>query len=721
MLDSPATFATTPVPPRDNLVGFLAGLRQRRRTFIAVLVLVPLCAWFALRQVTPVYTATGALIYEPAGYKVRELQSILREDPTTEGMMVSQAEILQSLHIAAQVAQRGNLFDNPEFNPSLRPSGLLSLLSGGDPAPDSNSIGPVVDPNRNRVLQATRAALHAAPVHFSHVIEVSFTAGDAHVAAAAVNNAMDAYIKEQYGAKRRAVENATKLMEARAAQLRAKVRDAEERMSAYRADHGLSHGMHAGVDTEEITHLTEDLAKAQADRAAADARLDAARGNAGATALAGISPSVSKLREQREQIAGQIQAQRGTLGSAHPVVQSLNRQLGDAERALAAETARVVAATAAEQRAAGERVTALEAVLRQARIAAEAAARSAIPLEDTSRDLEAARGQLQALLDRMQQTTQQIAVEAAEAHEISLALPPDRPSYPKTMPAMAAAAIAAVVLGLLLIYVLQLTDRTLHGGEEVRLATGLGCLALVPEVGRRALGHIKVYDYAAARPLTAFAEQVKSLRAAIALDSDQPRVIAITAARPAEGKSVLTLSLGRAAQRGGERVLAVECDVRQASFGPRFGGRTAPGLLDALRGDIHWRDAVQTDALTGMGFIAAGKPGGDVLRLFLSDRMRSLLAEARGEYDLVLLDLPPVEAMTESRVAASLADGTLMCVRWRHTQSHTVMHAMSLLRDAHAKIIGTVLTRVDAAIHLRSGYADAGVYHRRYRAYFRES
>jgi polysaccharide biosynthesis transport protein len=119
-----------------------------------------------------------------------------------------------------------------------------------------------------------------------------------------------------------------------------------------------------------------------------------------------------------------------------------------------------------------------------------------------------------------------------------------------------------------------------------------------------------------------------------------------------------------------------------------------------------------------MKFITGGKPGGDVLGLFLSNEMRQLLHDVRDHYDLVLLDAPPIEAMPEARVAATLADATLMCVRWRSTQAKTLMHALDVLHDAHAKIIGTVLTRVDPRVHLRSGYADAGVYHRRYKAYF---
>ena len=166
-------------------------------------------------------------------------------------------------------------------------------------------------------------------------------------------------------------------------------------------------------------------------------------------------------------------------------------------------------------------------------------------------------------------------------------------------------------------------------------------------------------------------------------------------------------------------MLAIECDVRQASFRYRLDGHDGPGLTDVLRGEAEWRNTLQDDPVSGMKFIAAGKPIADILALFLSDEMRQLLAEAREQFDLILLDSPPVEAMTESRIAAALADATLLCVRWRATPAKTLLRAMEVLHDAHAKVIGTVLTRVDPRAHLRSGYADAGVYHRRYRAYYR--
>ncbi len=723
----------TPKPWRDNLPDLLPALRQRRWTLLATILLVPLCAFVMLRQATPLYTASGALVYQASQYQSRELESMMRTDPVTEATMATQAEMLQSLRIAEQVAQRGRLFDNPMFNPALRPPGVLrsmvaalrQMLEMDDDAPAEPVYGPALDPTYNTTLLAVQASLHASPARFSHIVEVTFVADDPMVAAAAVNNAMDAYIKGLYADKYQKIEQGTAHLDAQARELRRLVQRSEERISNYQAEHGLSHGIHAGTDTEQITRLSEDLVKALGERASADARLDAARGGKGAAAQAAVAPSVVQARAQQDQLAAQIQSQQARLGSAHPEAQGLARQHAEGQRALAAEVARVVASIEAEQRAASDRVTTLELNLHEAQRAADQTARDSIPLNAMTRDLDAARSQLSAVLEAIQQTAHQTSIEFPEAHEITQALPPAQPSYPRTAQDMAAAAAAGVFLGLLLVYVMQLADDTVRGGDAIRSVTGLPCFALVPEVRKRALGHLQIHEYAARRPLTAYAEQIRSLRASVCLDADRPKVITVTAARPAEGKSVLALSMGRSAQAGGERVLVIECDVRQPSFRRRLGGQPQPGLLDVLRGEVDWRDTVQDDPVTTMGYITAGKmgkagtAGADVLALFLSDAMRRLLAEARNEYDLILLDTPPVEALTEARVAAGLSDAVLMCVRWRSTRTKTLLHALEVLRDAHAKVIGTVLTRVDTREHLRSGEADGAAYHRRYKAYFR--
>ena len=705
-----------------NATALLAIWRRHFWAWLATTLLIPLAGAIALHQTVPLYTASGMLIYEPNEYKAQALQSVLRDSPTTEATMASQAEILQSLHIAQKVAEQGHLDANPEFNRTLRPAPWTrrlkeTLWPNQTPAPEI--AGPQPSTDRDAMLLAVQAALRAKPVRFSRVLEITFTAHDPLVAAAAVNSAMDVYIKDQYRAKARAVHRATEQLEQRAAALRQETQRAEDAIAAYRTRLGLFQGMHAGLDAEQVSHLSEELVHARGELANADARLDAARGRAGAGAQAEIAPSVVQLRAQQDQLAAQAQTRQSRLGFNHPEAEGLRRQTEAARQTLAAEIVRVVTSIEAERRVAKDRVTTLEANLRAAKEEADRTARAQIPLNAMQRDTDAARAELAAVLLEIQETAQKAAIETAEAHEISEALAPEHPSWPQTGPMMGAACGAGVLLGLLLVYALHLFDNTVNSGEDARAVTGLPCFALLPEVGKRALGHLRIEDYAVRRPLTVFAEQIRGLRAGLWLGAHRPRVIAITAARPGEGKTLLTLSLGRSAQQAGEKVLLIECDLRQPKFARILAAEGNLGLSDLLRGSAALADVLREDPVTGLVYIPAGKPGGDMLSLFLSDAMAHLLAAIRDQYDLILLDTPPVQAMSEARVTASIADAVLLCVRWRNTPRAVLRHAFELLRESHANVAGTVVTRVDPRAHVHSGAADAEVYHRRYRAYYR--
>src|ERR1019366_1682190 len=289
------------------------------------------------------------------------------------------------LKVAQRVAERGNLYANPEFNSTLRPPSVARQATDwvnarlGRPATPDNPgspYGPMPDPGRDATILAVHGALHAAPLHASRVLEVTFSAEDPLVAAAAVNNAMDIYIKDQFTAKAAAVRRATMWLDERAAALRADVRKGEDRIASYRAEHNFAQGMHAGLDAEKISHLNEDLIRARAELAAADARLDAARGRAGAAAQAAIAASVVPLRTNLERLTAQSQAQTARLGANHPDVESSRRQVVEAQRAVDAEISRVVAATDQDRRAANERVATLERNLQDAQKDADAEARA---------------------------------------------------------------------------------------------------------------------------------------------------------------------------------------------------------------------------------------------------------------------------------------------------------------------------------------------------------
>ncbi len=722
-----------------GIAAALAALRRRRLPLLGSIVLAPLLAAVALHQVTPLYTATGTVLYDDSGYAARELQSVLRVDPMTDAVMASQAEIVRGLSIAERITDRLGLDRDPGFNAALRPPGALARAAAAARTLAGRVILPVApdlaarllapkppdkQAERRNTLLAVQDAFTVATVKASHILEVSFTARDPDQAAQAVDLAMQLYAQDQLDAKIAAVDRATAWLDQRVAELRAQVRQAEDRIAAYRAEHGLSQGVRAGLDTERISQLDEDLLNSRNQLAAAQARLDAARGDtgrdSGPAAQAGIAPSVVQARAQRDLLAGQLQARAANAGADNPDLGALRAHLAAADRAVAAETARVVAADEAELRADQDRVAALQDALRHAQDQQERSEAAQVALNAMQRDADAARALLQQVQEREQQTAQQNAIETADARIISRALPPAEPSYPRRGPLLAAAVAFGVLFGLLLVHLLELADGTFRSGEDVRARLGLRCLALIPEIGRRGLGGRSLFDYPVDKPLSPYAEQIRALRAGLWMGRARPRIVAFTAARPSEGKTTVTLALARCAALCGERVVVIDCDLRQPSVGRMLGLDGGLGLIDCLQGRTALAEVIRQDKATGLAVIPAGLLQTDGLAAFQSGAMAQLLQRLRQDYDLVLLDAPPAHAMTDARIIAGLAEATVLCLRWRSTPFGVVQDALGLLEEAQASIAGVALTRVDVRAHVRSGYADAEVYHPRYGGYFRE-
>ncbi len=715
-----------------------SALRRRKLPLLICAIAIPLIAFVALKQVTPRYTAEGSVLYEPSQYAAQELQSILHEDPMTDAVMASQAEVVRSLSVASRLIDRYHLMDDPEFNWTLRPPSLLSRLGHGargvlsalfDPvspslaavfAPHVPKAPPSPEEVRHSVEQAVQQAIVVEALRQSHVMSVKFTSVDRQLAADAVNTVMELYITDQLAAKFQAVKSASQWLETRAQELRKEVQSTEDRIADYKARSGLFQGVQAGLDTEQISRMTTDLLAAKNDLAQAEARLDAARGKQGASAQASVAPNVVQFRVQMDTLNAQLQSLLSRLGPNHPDVVSLRNQIHDLERSLGSEIGRTVSAADAEVRADRARVASLESNLKLAQSQVDKNNQAMIPLNAMQRDADAARTLLQAVLTRVQQTAQQSAIEKPDARVISEALPPPEPSFPKMKILIPAAAAFGIAFGLLVVYLLEVADSTFRSGDDVRAVLGLPCFALVPAVRPKLLGRIRMEDYVVRKPLSPFSEQIRALRAGLWLDSVHPKIVAITAARPAEAKTTTAMALGRSSAMNGERVLVLDCDVRQPSFGRLMRAEHSRGIVDYLLGQANLEEIIRRDRLTAMDYIPAGTSKANSLGLFMSDAMTECLNRLRRDYDLVLLDAPPVFAMTDARIISRIADATLLCVRWRETPRSVVSRSLDLLDEADARVIGVSLTRVDPRAHVRSGHSDAEVYHPRYGGYYRE-
>ena len=742
----PAVTAMPGAPPIEpeglNLAALLGALRRRRGVLIACLLLFPLVAFVAAKTLTPRYTAATTVMFEPTEYAARELQSILRDESTTDAVLASQVEIIRSLSVARRLVRRFGLAEREEFAWWLQDrasaegwmwraqarlaegvaqlSPMVGEMMAPSPAPDT-------PPGELAEIQAAEAVLDQLAVQVvrnSRVLQIRFTSEDPQLAAQVANLAAELYLADQLDAKFDAVRRANDWLDQRVAALRREVSRNEAEIAELRAASGLTRGVNAGLQTEQISRITQDLIEARNTLAGAEARLGTVRtggvGGASADLTALGSANLVAQRAARDEAQREVNRLSATLGSGHPDVRAAAGRLGAADRAVATETSRVVQALDAEARAARARVASLEASLAEQQDRLNRTQGAEIRINALERETEAARSLLRAVLERSQTTVSQTAIEKPDARILSPATVPGVPSFPKPLLFVAAAAALGGLFGLLLVWFLEQADSTLRSGDEVRGALGLPCLALVPRLRRGILGRHRVEDYVARKPLSPFAEAMRTLRAALWLGSDPPKVVLVSAARPGEGKTTTAIALARSAAMNGERVLLIDCDIRQPSVGRLFRTDGAPGITDLLLGQAAYEQILRRDHLTALDWIPAGAAEIHSLGLFMSEAMAALLERVRRDYDLVVLDAPPALAMADARVVARLADATLLCVKWRDTPRSVVRNSLALLEDAKARLVGVALTQVDARTHRRSGYADSEVYHPRYSGYFRE-
>ena len=699
------------------MLGMIATMVRRRRIAFAACALgVPLLVFLALQQLTPLYTAQADVLYEPGGYAMRELQSILRSDAPTDAAIASQIEIVRSLGMAEKLLDRFGLDRSPEFNPALRhPSWPKRVLAAA-----MTALAGAPDPRSDRQVTAANVqhAIEAKPVKTSRVMSLGFTASDPRLAAEAANALAQLYVGEQVGLKADAVRRANAWLESRATELRAEVAAAEARIAAFREQSGLVQGVQGGLATERVSRAAADLMQARNELSGAEARAAASRRGGGGPPQAVIAPNVVALRAQRDQLGAQLAAASARLGPSHPSVAALRQQIADLGQASRTEAGRVAAAMGADAGVARARVETLQRNEETSRAEVARAAQAQLTLDGMLRDAEAARSLLRALLERAQQTVGQAAIETEDARVISRAVPGQRPSFPRTLLILPGSLALGVFLGLALAYVLEAGDESVRSGDAVRSAFSVPCLALVPEL--RVRPRRRIEDHILEKPLSPFSEQIRALRTGLwPGESSGGRVVAITAARPGEGKTTIAVALGRLAALNGERAIVLDCDVRQPTFGRMMQADAALGLTDCLLGQATADEIIRTDEATGLDYIPAGSPELNSLALFQSQAMVRLLDALRAQYRLVILDAPPAGVMADARVLAAAADATVMCVRWSETPRQVVENAIAALRDARAELAGIALTRVDVRAHGRAGFADSDVYQARYGGYFR--
>ncbi|WP_448189271.1 GumC family protein [Azospirillum sp. sgz301742] len=725
-----------------NAVRRTAGMLWRHKLMIGVTTLLGTGAAVGIAlQMTPLYTAETLVMLEHRKTSVVKFEEVLGGLGADMSVMQSEVAVLKSPTFAEKVVDKLGLVNDPEFNADLQPppSPLLLALNPRNWIPDSwwaslHGDQPVIElteeekakNRRTSVVNAVIDNLSVRPQGRSYVLSVSFDSEDPRKAATIANTIAQMYLVDQLDEKFKATKRATLWLEERIAEMRKEAREAGDAAEAFRAKTGLTaSGDARTINTQQLAELNTNYVLARTQREAAEAKqreVQALAQNQRSVGTIGDvlgNALIQSLRRQEVEMQRQMADATQRYGSKHPAMLTLQSQLRDLQMQMRSEVDKIVQGLGNEVEMARGRERSLKASLDELQGKVDEQTKSSVALRTLERDADTSQTMYETLLTRFQEITSQNDIQQPDGRVVSQAAIPLLPTHPNKKLIAILAVIASGAIGVLLAMLVEYFERGFRSPHQFERATGVRGLGIVPTIGRWGRLGRSPADYAVDKPLSSFTEALQSLRTTLLLANPdgRQRVLLFTSSVPDEGKSSIAGGFARICANAGQRVVIVDCDMRRKGLHRMLSLDNTRGLYEVLSGQAEVQDVVQTDPRTGLHVISAGHGSALPQDMLGSARMHQLISHLALEYDRVILDSPPVLAVSESKLLAALADQTVFIVRWGKTKRETAMAGLKELVEAGADVVGVLFTQVDARRHAQYEFPDSGRYHG-YRRYY---
>ena len=680
----------------------------------SVAALTVIVGYVVVQSLTPRYTAEASVILEVAGTdRPVDVEAVVGGGLSKDAALInSEIDVLSSRELAVQVVDDLGLLDYPAYNPHLRPErpGLLQRLGLGQPEGHVETVRP--ERLRTEVVDAVLANLHVENDGASYTIRLSFEAANPELAAAVANSFADYYLSNRLERKHQRVDRTADWIRGKLKELRHQATAADQAVQQFREEHGLIDTADSTLTDQQLARVSTELADAAANRGRLEATVAALRAD-GEGNGDWIDPEsadaalIRDLRSQRSAILAQLAELRAQLGPRHPQVIAMEERLSELQGLVRQEIARIVAGLVARVSVARAQEQGLRHQLADLTARRQAGDRAAIELRQLTSEADAARSLFTAFVDGLSRASAEVGTAEADARILSRAVPPLWPSFPPRMLLMLLAGVLAGLLALTAAAVLEVLDRSYRNPADFERAHGLPVLGLIPLVGKRGTGaehpSIEVVD----QPSSRFTDAVQAVYASLAYAParDSPKVVLVTSAIPGEGKTALAIALGRVAARSRRQVLLIDCDLRRPQVATSLGLPAQPGLMELMRGEARIDQVLAFDVASGMAVLPVGGSvpfPGEVLS---SDFLRHLFEGARDEFDLVIVDSPPVGVVADAALLGTVTDATLFAVRWGKTPRAAVTAAMHNFEAVGLHVTAAVFSHVDMQEYASYGYS----------------
>jgi succinoglycan biosynthesis transport protein ExoP len=722
-----------PVDSDTHLLDRLNAIYKYRYVVVTVFTLVIIGVIVRTYTTTPMYRATTTvLIEDERGASVAGFNSQSSADYSqdSEPYFQTQLRILTGRELAGKVVDRLHLENVAEFNgQGPQRTGLAIVLNtmteqaqatirkvigGAPPAPESAG-----KPSHDAMVSRFLGSVTLDPVRGSRLVNVSITSSNPTFAARTADVLVEEYVKQNFTMRTEATQKSLDFLDSEIAKQKTSMEDSERAMATYREqNNALSLDDKQNTVSATLTQLNDQYTKTKTERIQKETLYRQVEGLNASTPQLDTIPAITMnsqvqlLRQRLVDLNRTKTALNERYGEKNPEVIANANQIEDTTSQYHTALTAALGTIKTEYETARKQEDSLAAELNAQKGAAMDLNRKGVPYTVLEREAQSNRTLYEALLQRQKELQ---VVSNSGGNNVRLmdrAVVPGAPYTPDVKRNLMLGALAGILLALGLVLAIDYLDDTVKTPEDITRRLKLPFLGLVPAV--KGLNHPLLSQEVPHE----FGEAFRALRTSLVFSSgsEGTRVIGLTSAQPLEGKTTTACNMAIALAYGGSRVLLIDADMRRPSVSRTLGIENTVGLSHLLTGQATARQAIRRTTVQNLWVMTAGMTPPNPSELLSSERMKTLISNVQnGPFDWVLIDTPPVLAVTDAVIIAPWVSGMVFIIGSEMTQRRLAERAVETLQTSRPHILGAVLNRVDI---IRNKYYYSRYYGYKYKNYY---
>jgi len=712
-------------------------IRKYWMTATAVTLVVVVTTTFYTLGQTKIYEATGTLQFDPSPPRPlgKQVDSIFDNGGgsfwATREYYETQYKILQSMRLALSVVQQLNLHRDATFIRNLPP---------GHSVPSANV-------SLEDAAEILRGRLSVAAVKESRLAMVRYTDSDPERARRILNAILERYLAQNVEDALSSANAAVDWLHGQLDNLKGELERSEMALHEYKIHKNIlsvAFDDQSNMLRDQMKQVSEVLTSVRTKREEASARRDEL------LQISSDNPSTlpatellhnSLLQTLRQQYEEALRDREGLIaggkGKEHPDVAVIQSRIDTSRAALLNEIRNIQKGVEADLSTVSRQESGLAGLLERAKSQALDLNLLEIEYNRLARTKTQTEKLYSLVLERTKESELTQMMRVNNIHMLDMPLLPRSPVRPRVPVNVAIGALSGLALGIAAALGRGLLDRTVKTPDDLERGLGLPFLGLVPKIGpdgsrgsyygrrqrrKRQKEVVNRELIVHEQPSSGIAEASRAIRTNLLfMAPDNPhKVLLLTSAGPAEGKTTVACCIAIAMAQAGQRVILVDCDLRRPRLHRIFGRTSEVGVTTELLNDSAnlTRDDLAEQLKTeipNLSVLPAGPIPPNPAELLHSDRFKTFLSRLTERYDRIIIDSPPIVAVTDAAILSTLVDSTILVIKAFSTTKEVCRQGIRLLADVGATTAGTILNFVDLDRHEYKYYH---YYYRRYGYYY---